>query len=91
MPVSRQTLTPERAAAIGRIGGLVTRSRHDGREHTEPARAAFLDSFAKQVDPEGVLPEAERLRRAEAARSAHFARLALLSAESRRAKKASRS
>ena len=52
-----------------------------------PARAAFLNKFEDQVDPDRVLPEAERLRRAESARKAHFARLALASARAR-AKKA---
>ena len=42
---------------------------------TAKARAAFLQSFIDQVDPDRVLPEAERLRRAESAKSAHFAKL----------------
>jgi hypothetical protein len=81
-------LDPERAALLGRVGGHTTQSRHDGKEITAPARAAFLDSFEREVDPDLVLPEAERRRRAKHARKAHFARLALKSAEIRRAKKA---
>ena len=46
----------------------------------------FLDSFEKQVDPDGTLEPAERARRAESARKAHFARLALKSAQARRKK-----
>ena len=78
----------ERAALIGRIGGLVTHSRHDSRAHTEPARQAFLKRFEEQVDPEGVLPAEERQRRAERARRAHMARLAVASAEARKRKQA---
>ena len=51
---------------------------------TAKARAKFLESFIDQVDPDRVLPEAERLRRAESARSAHFSRLAYASARARR-------
>jgi hypothetical protein len=40
--------------------------------------------FIDQVDPDRTLPEAERLRRAEHARSAYFTGLALKSAQARR-------
>jgi hypothetical protein len=80
-------LNPERAALLGRVGGHTTQSRHDSREITEPARAAFLERFEREVDPDLVLPETERQRRAEHARKAHFARLALRSVEIRRATK----
>lgn len=56
----------------------------DRSARTAPGRAAFLDRFEKQVDPDGVLPPAERARRAEHAKRAHFQRLALRSAQSRR-------
>lgn len=55
---------------------------------TAPARTAFLARFERQVDPEGILPPAERTRRAESAKSAHFARMAFKSAQSRARKKA---
>ncbi len=80
-------LDPERAALLGRVGGHTTQSRHDGREITAPARSAFLNSFEREVDPDFVLPEPERQSRAEHARKAHFARLALKSVEVRRAAK----
>lgn len=51
---------------------------------TEPARRALLDRFDREVDPEGTLPAAERARRADHARSAYFAGLALKSRRSRR-------
>ena len=40
--------------------------------------------FALEVDPDGVLPEKERTRRAEAARRAYFTQLAHKSAQTRR-------
>jgi hypothetical protein len=83
------TFDPAEMALRGRIGGLVQKSRHDPRLTTQAARATFLNSFEQLVDPEGKLPEAERQRRAEAARKAHFARMALRSARARsRAKNA---
>ena len=64
---------------------------HESWAHTEDrsartanARKAMLDKFETQVDPEGILPPAERARRAEHARKAHFQRLALKSARARR-------
>jgi len=77
-------LDSDRAAAIGRIGAHVSHSRHDSREITAKARATFHDSFEREVDPDFVLPEAERQRRAKHARKAHYARMALKSAEVRR-------
>ena len=63
-------------------------SRHDARETTASARAKFLAQFEDQVDPDRVLPEAERLRRAEHARKAYMLRLAYKSVQARRARKA---
>lgn len=50
---------------------------------TAAARSAFMDRFSKQVDPDGQLDPAERERRAESAKRAHFARMALKSAQAR--------
>ena len=68
------------------IGAFTLHSQYDSQEITANARAAFLSKFEKLVDPERKLPEKERLRRASMARSAHFRRLALLSAKARAAK-----
>jgi len=57
---------------------------HDPRETTRPARAAFMARFEREVDPDGPLPEAERRRRAEAAKKAYFSGLALKSSTARR-------
>jgi len=61
----------------------------DPAARTAPARAAFLDRFERAVDPEGALPPRERRRRAEHARKAYFARLALKSAQARRRRSSS--
>lgn len=67
-----------------RIAATLRHARSDGRDSTEAARAAFLGSFERLVDPDGVLAPDERARRAALARRAHFQRLALLSRRARR-------
>lgn len=66
----RRPLSP---AARGRLGGLTTAARYSPSAITAPARAAFLVSFIPD-DPE--LSDAERERRAKAARRLHFVRMA---------------
>jgi len=70
-------------ALAGRIGGLVTASRHDPHDYTSAARRAFLARFEREVDPDAQLPEDERKRRARAALAAHMTRLAHESAKKR--------
>jgi hypothetical protein len=60
-------------------------SRHDSRETSKPGRDAANKRFEDDVDPDGVLPEAERKRRADQARKAYFTELAFKSARARRA------
>jgi hypothetical protein len=71
----------------GRIGAYSLHATHDPKETTKPARAAFMARFDLEVDPDGILPEVERARRAEMARKAYFAKLALASAKARRQRK----
>lgn len=73
------------ASLRGRIGAFRMHATHDPRETTANARAAFLATFYEGIPAD--LPEAERERRALAARKAHFARLAYSSAIARAAKK----
>lgn len=61
----------------------------DRSARTAPARAAMLAKFEHEADPDGSLLPAERARRAEHLRKAHFQRLALKSAQSRRRNKES--
>ncbi len=71
-----------------RAAAYALHSKHDSRDLTANARAAFADRFTKQVDPDNLLPEAERLRRAEAAKKAYFTALALKSAKARAKRRA---
>ena len=70
----------------GRIGAHIAHSRNDPRAMTSAARGAFLSSFERQADPDGILPVAERMRRAEHLKRAHFLRMALKSAATRKAR-----
>ena len=71
-------------ALRGRIGAHCLHARHDPRETTARARAAFLGRFEREADPDGTLAPTERARRAHHLRKAYFARLALRSAQARR-------
>lgn len=80
-------MTPSERSLRARIGGFALAAQRNPRDYTAAARKAFLAKFEKDVDPQGLLPENERRRRADAARKAYFARLALKSAQVRRKKK----
>lgn len=56
----------------------------DPSARTQPAREAAAERFENEVDPDRLLPAAERARRAEHARKAYFTALALKSARARR-------
>ena len=77
-------MTPEERSLRARMGGYAVAAKYDTREVTRPGREAFMAGFEREVDPDGVLPEAERARRAEAAKSLHFRRLVWRSAKVRR-------
>lgn len=77
------SLTPQQRSHRARLGGLATAANNDSKEYTKPAREAFARRFLDEVDPERVLPEAERLRRAEAAKKRYFSALAYKSARAR--------
>ena len=85
-----QLFDPNEMALRGRIGAFRLHATHDPRATTAKARAAFLSRFETEVDPDGVLDPSERCRRALAARSAYFARLALKSARVRRRRRRTR-
>jgi hypothetical protein len=79
-------VTPEQRSLRARLAAHESwAATADPSARTAPARAAFLDSFETQVDPDGVLDPADRARRAEHARKAHLTRMALKSAQTRRA------
>ncbi len=76
-------LTPEQRRLRAQIAAHTKWADTDRVAGTAAARAAFLARFEANVDPDGTLPPAERLRRAENAMRAHMARLSFLSARSR--------
>jgi hypothetical protein len=78
-----ESLSPAQRSLRARVAAFTLHSQTDGQEHTAPAREAFLARFEREVDPDGVLPEVERKRRAECARKAYFAKLALKSSRAR--------
>ena len=79
-------MDPSIASARARIGGLALAASHDPKAYTAPARAAFLNRFVDEVDRDRLLPEPERVRRAEAARKLFYARLSLKSVQAKRRK-----
>lgn len=79
-------LTPAERTLRARVAAHTLHSKVDSRAHTEPARAAAMARFEKEVDPLGVLTPQERARRAESAKRAYFAGLALKSSKARRAR-----
>jgi hypothetical protein len=81
----RPTRSEAERRQIAKIGGLTSWANTTDRTmRTQPGRDAFLARFEDQVDPQRRLSPQERARRAEAAKKAYFARLALKSAQKRR-------
>lgn len=70
-----------------RMGAYAAMAKHGRSKITEAARAAnpsSADYWERKVDPDLVLPEAERLTRAADARRSYFTGLALKSAKARK-------
>jgi len=75
------------ARTRGRLGAYAQQSKHDPKDYTTKARAAFLERFARQVDPDNKLDPAERERRAQAAMRLHMLRLSEKTRAARAAKR----
>lgn len=80
-PLDRRTvehteLSASQRTQRARIAANTRWSQQDGTAGTEAARSAFMARFDREVDPDGRLDPAERHRRAEAAKRAHFQRMA---------------
>lgn len=74
---------------IARIAANTRWSKETDRAAaTQAARDGMTRKFEDQVDPDRTLAPEERAKRADSARRAHYQRLALKSAQSRRAKSA---
>lgn len=82
---------PSDRALIARIAAA-ERWAHtsDRTAATAAMRKAFTDRFERQADPDGVLDPADRARRAASLRTAFYSRLALKSAQARRARSKAR-
>jgi hypothetical protein len=79
-------LTPEQRTLRARMGAHAVHAA--GKTSTGPARAAFDNRFLDEVDPDRQLSEPERQKRAKAAKSLFFTRLALKSSIARGKRKA---
>jgi hypothetical protein len=82
-------MTPAERRLRGQAGAYALWAKHDPRELSKAGRDAAWERFIQLVDPERILPEAERQRRAEAARRSHLSSIALKSVQAR-AQKAGR-
>lgn len=81
-------LTPAQRTLRARIAAYSLHAQRDPRETTKAARDKFQERFLNEVDPDRSLEPKERERRAEAARKAYFAKLALRSSVVRRERRA---
>jgi hypothetical protein len=85
MPTS---LTPAQRRLRAKIAANERWSGEDPVPNALRASAGLKAKFLREVDPDGLLEEAERQRRARAAYVAHMQRLAYLSVKARAARKA---
>ncbi len=81
------TSTPAERSLQARMAAHLMHARNDSRVTSAPGRAAFLARFEREVDPDGTLDLQERVRRAEQARRAYMAGLALAGVKAKRAKR----
>lgn len=79
-------MTAEERRHRARLAALTRWASQDPKPAMHAARAAQRATLERQADPDGSLPEAERHRRADALERAHLSRMALRSAQARRAK-----
>lgn len=83
-------MTPEQRVLRAQLAAHSRWARTpDRQEATAAARAAFMDRFERQVDPDRKLSPEKRALLAESARAAYFRRLALSSSTARSARRAS--
>ena len=80
-------MTPEQRTLRARLAAHARRSKEDPTTNATRGQAGLLARFEREVDPDGVLPPAERARRAESARKAHMTRLSLASSKARSQKR----
>lgn len=81
-------MTPEQRSKAGRQAMYTRLATEDRTQMTAAARAAAMDRFEKQVDPDGVLDPVERAKRAEYAKKAWFTQLSRKAVAARARKRA---
>ena len=74
----------ERTLRARQASNIMWGQCEDRTLRTAPARDAFLEKLADQIDRDRILPEKERTKRVENLRKAHMQRMALASAKARR-------
>jgi hypothetical protein len=77
------SLNPAQRSLRARIAANTRWAGEDPAVNAARGQAGLMARFLDEVDPDHQLPEAERTRRAEAARRAHMQRLAFLSSKAR--------
>lgn len=70
-------MSPDERSTFATLGAYTRLAQCDPHEMTAQARRGWEDSWLRKADPDGVLAPAERARRAEALRLAHYARMRL--------------
>jgi hypothetical protein len=88
MATRRQSLGPKLTPAQRKLRAQIAvqtswANTTDRRARTAPASEASMKRFEHEVDPDGLLPEKERLLRADAAKRAYFAKLSFLASKAR--------
>jgi hypothetical protein len=82
-------MNPAERRLRSQYGAHLSWARTENRSaRTLPARLALMEKFEREVDPDNQLTPAERAKRAESARKAYYAALALKSAQVRRRRSA---
>jgi hypothetical protein len=80
-------LTPSERRIRAQIAANSRWAHEDPTVNALRGQAGLDARFEREVDPDGTLPPAERARRAENAKRAHFQRLALASSRARSRRK----
>lgn len=83
--MSANSLTPAQRSHRASIAAHTRWSKEPDRlAATAPGRRAAFEKLLEEVDPEGKLSEAERLKRAKNAQQAQLARIRLAASKGRR-------
>ena len=82
--MSTNPLTPSQRSQRARIAAHTRWAKEPDRlTATAPGRRAAFQKLLDEVDPQRLLPEAERLKRAKNAQQAHLERIRLAASRSR--------